>query len=125
MKYLHTRFFISLFSVTALAIAQTFVLKYIVPQIITQYWPLLILFFVIMNVIIYFMTAKVKSKNDINKTTHFHMLTTILKLVVCLAIVATYSIMFSESAKAFVVSFLVYYLCYTLFETFVKIKINN
>ncbi len=125
MKYLHTRFFISLFSVTALAIALTFVLKYIAPQIITPYWPLLILFFVIMNVIIYFMTAKVKSKNDINKTTHFHMLTTILKLVVCLAIVATYSIMFSESAKAFVVSFLVYYLCYTLFETFVKIKINN
>lgn len=125
MKYLHTKFFISLFCVTALATALTFVLKYIVPQIITPYWPLLILFFVIMNVIIYFMTAKVKSKNDINKTTHFHMLTTILKLVVCLAIVATYSIMFSESAKAFVVSFLVYYLCYTLFETFVKIKINN
>ena len=125
MKYLHTKFFISLFCVTALAIALTFVLKYIVPQIITPYWPLLILFFVIMNVIIYFMTAKVKSKNNINKTTHFHMLTTILKLVVCLAIVATYSIMFSESAKAFVVSFLVYYLCYTLFETFVKIKINN
>ena len=125
MKYQHTKFFISLFCVTALATALTFVLKYIVPQIITPYWPGLILFFVIMNVIIYFMTAKVKSKNDINKTTHFHMLTTILKLVVCLVIIATYSIMFSESAKAFVVSFLVYYLCYTLFETFVKIKINN
>ena len=71
------------------------------------------------------MTIKVKSKNDINKTTHFHMLVTIMKLVVYLAIVATYAIMFSENAKAFIISFLLYYLCFTFFETFVKIKINN
>lgn len=70
------------------------------------------------------MTIKVKSKNDINKTTNFHMITTITKLFVCLAIVATYAIMFSEDAKAFVMSFLVYYLCFTFFETLVKVKIN-
>ncbi len=71
------------------------------------------------------MTIKVKSKNDVNKTTHFHMLVTIVKLIAYLAIVATYAIMFSEDSKAFVVSFLLYYLCFTIFETFVKIKINN
>ena len=125
MKYRHTTFFISLFCITALTTMLTFVLKHIIPQVIISFWPLLILFFAIVNIAIYFMTIKVKSKNDINKTTHFHMLVTIMKLVVYLAIVATYAIMFSENAKAFIISFLLYYLCFTFFETFVKLKINN
>jgi hypothetical protein len=71
------------------------------------------------------MTLKVKSKNDINKTTHFHMIVTVVKLIAYLAIIATYMIKFPDDAKAFVVTFLMYYLCFTFFETFVKIKINN
>ena len=125
MKCKHTKFFISLLCVTALVTALTFILKNTIPQTITPFWPLLILFFDTINVIVYFMTIKVKSKNDINKTTHFHMLITIMKLIVYLAIVATYAIKFSEDSKAFIISFLLYYLCFTFFETFVKIKINN
>ena len=125
MKYKHTKFFISLLCVTALVTALTFILKNTIPQTITPFWPLLILFFDAINVIVYFMTIKVKSKNDINKTTHFHMLITIMKLIVYLAIVATYAIKFSEDSKAFIISFLLYYLCFTFFETFVKLKINN
>ena len=125
MKYKHTKFFISLLCVTALVTALTFILKNTIPQTITPFWPLLILFFDTINVIVYFMTIKVKSKNDINKTTHFHMLVTIVKLIVYLAIVATYAIMFSDDSKTFIISFLLYYLCFTFFETFVKLKINN
>lgn len=125
MKNNHTKFFISLFCVVALTTALTFVFKHIIPQTIISFWPLLILFFAIVNIAIYFMTIKVKSKNDINKATHFHMLVTIMKLIVYLAIVATYAIIFPADAKAFIVSFLLYYLCFTFFETFVKIKINN
>lgn len=125
MKCKHTKFFISLLCVTALVTALTFILKNTIPQTITPFWPLLILFFDAINVIVYFMTIKVKSKNDINKTTHFHMLITIMKLIVYLAIVATYAIKFSEDSKAFIISFLLYYLCFTFFETFVKLKINN
>ena len=125
MKCKHTKFFISLLCVTALVTALTFILKNTIPQTITLFWPLLILFFDAINVIVYFMTIKVKSKNDINKTTHFHMLITIMKLIVYLAIVATYAIKFSEDSKAFIISFLLYYLCFTFFETFVKLKINN
>ena len=125
MKSRHTIFFISLFSVVVLTIALSFALKNIAPQMISSLWPFMILFFTIENILIYFMTIKVKNKNDINKTTNFHMITTIAKLFVCLAIIATYAIMFSEDAKAFIMSFLVYYLCFTFFETFVKIKINN
>lgn len=125
MKPKHSIFFVSLLCVIALTTALTFALKYFIPQIITSLWPFIILFFAIENVIMYFMTIKVKSKNDVHKMTNFHMLTTIARLIVCLAITAIYAIMSPASAKAFVVSFLVYYLCFTIFETFVKIKINN
>lgn len=125
MKSKHSIFFVSLLCVVALATALTFALKQFIPQIITSLWPFIILFFTLENVIIYFMTIKVRSKNDIHKMTNFHMLTTITRLIVCLAIIAIYAIMIPASAKAFVVSFLVYYLCFTVFETFVKIKINN
>ena len=125
MKPKHSIFFVSLLCVIALTTALTFALKYFIPQIITSLWPFIILFFAIENVIMYFMTIKVKSKNDVHKMTNFHMLTTIARLIVCLAIIAIYAIMSPASAKTFVVSFLVYYLCFTIFETFVKIKINN
>ena len=125
MKSKHSKFLVSLLCVVTLATALTFALKQFIPQIITSLWPFIILFFTIENVIIYFMTIKVKSKNDVHKMTNFHMLTTIARLIVCLAIIVAYAIIFPASAKAFVVSFLVYYLCFTVFETFVKIKINN
>ena len=125
MKSKHSKFFISLFCIVALTSTLTFALKHFVPQLITPHWPLIISFFAIINIIIYFMTIKVKSKNDVNKITHFHTLVTVIKLLVYLAIIATYMIMFSEDAKAFVTTFLMCYLCFTFFETFVKIKINN
>ena len=125
MKSKHSVFFLSLSCVVALITMLTLILKNTTPQIITPSWPLLLLFFTVTNILIYFMAVKVKSKNDINKMTNFQMLVTIVKLVVCLAIIATYSIMFTETARAFVILFLVYYLCFTFFETFVKIKINN
>jgi hypothetical protein len=125
MKYQHTRFFVSLFCIVALTIALTFVLNHIVPQIITPYWSLIISFFAIVNIIIYFISIKVKSKNDVNKMTYFHMIETVVKLLVYLVIIAIYAIKFSDDAKSFVISFLLYYLCFTFFETFVKIKINN
>jgi predicted neutral ceramidase superfamily lipid hydrolase len=125
MESRHSKFFISLICVIALTVALTFALKCFAPQTITAFWPLIILFFAAVNVVMHFMTLKVKSKNDINKTTHFHMIVTVVKLIAYLAIIATYMIKFPDDAKAFVVTFLMYYLCFTFFETFVKIKINN
>lgn len=76
MKSKHTIFFIFLFCIVVLATILSIVLKHIVPQIITPLWPLLILFFAIVNIIIYFINIRVKNKNDISKLTNFHMLVT-------------------------------------------------
>ena len=74
------------------------------------------------------MTMKVKAKNDMGKFTNFYMGTTIVKLVTYLAVLLSYILIFPEDKKAFVFTFLAYYLCFTFFETYIlakKQKLNN
>lgn len=125
MKSKHNIFFISLFCVAAIAAGLTYALKNIISLEVTPYWLLLIVFFVVVNVIIYFLSIRINKRQDISKATHFHMLTTVVKLIVYLVIMAVYAIMFPEDGKAFIITFMIYYLCFTFFETFVKIKINK
>lgn len=125
MKYSHTRFFIVLACVVVFAVLITYLFRQIVPKYVTPYWALQILFFAIVNVVIYFIAVNVRDKNDVGRTTRFSMLVTVVKLISYIAIIAIYSIMFPSDSKAFVISFLAYYLCFSFFETFVKIKINN
>lgn len=125
MKSKNTRFFISLLCVVVFAIALTFVLENIVPHIVTPCWMWQILLFVIINILVYFVGVKIKGKGDAVKTTNFYTITTVTKLFAFLAILLAYALMFTEDAKPFIITFLIYYFCFTIFETFVKIKINN
>ena len=121
----HKRFFVFLSCVVVLTIVLTFLFKQIIPLYVTPFWALQILFFAIVNIIVYFITVKVKSKNDIKKLAQFNMVMTVTKLMVYLAIIAIYSFIFPEDSKPFTISFLAYYLCFSFFETFVKVKIKN
>ena len=56
MKSKHNTFFISLFCVAAIAAGLTYALKNIISLEVTPYWLLLIVFFVVVNVIIYFLS---------------------------------------------------------------------
>ncbi len=125
MKSEYKRFFISLSCVIVFAVALTFLFKSIIPQIVTRFWQWQILFFAIINIAIYFIGVKVKNSGDVVKTTHFYMITTMAKLLVYLAVLFVFALMFTAEAKPFVISFLIYYFCFTIFETFVKIKTNN
>ena len=125
MKSGHKRFYIPLLCVVILTILLTFLLKNTVPQIITPFWMWQILFFAIINVAIYLIGLKVKSSGDVSKTTHLYMVTTVAKLVVYLAVLFAYALMFPDDAKSFIISFMIYYFCFTFFETFIKIKTNN
>ena len=53
------------------------------------------------------------------------MLTTVAKLILYLAVLATYSLMFREDSKAFIITFLIYYLCFTVFETCILVRNKN
>ena len=118
-------FYILLLCLIAATTILTLLLIQIVPQYITPMWPAQIAFFSIICVVVYLLTMKMRNKGNLSKFTNFYMATTIIKLVIYLAVVLTYALLVSEDGKRFVVSFLVYYLCFTLFETYFLTKKNK
>lgn len=115
-------FLIGLVCMIVFTIITTLVLKSFVPQIVTPYWSLLILLFAVVCVTVFFTTMKVKDKNDIRKFTNFYMVLTILKLVVYIAILLLYAVLMPSDSKAFIITFLIYYLCFSIFETYILVK---
>lgn len=125
MKSKNIRFLFFLLVLIVVVSGLTIIIKSSLPQFVTPYWSLLILFFAIVSIVIYFMTMKVKAKNDMGKFTNFYMGTTIVKLVTYLAVLLSYILIFPEDKKAFVFTFLAYYLCFTFFETYILAKSKN
>lgn len=119
------RFFIRLLLLAIAVLGLTLLMKLSMPQFVTSFWWTLILFFVAVNTLVYFLTMKMKSKNDFRKFNNFYMLATVTKLLLYLAIVAAYSFVFKEDSKAFIITFLIYYLCFTVFETLMLVKNRN
>lgn len=116
------KFFVSLLFLIIAVMGLTLLMKLSTPQFVTSFWWVLILFFVAVNILVYLLTMKMKAKNDFRKFNNFYMLTTMIKLLLYLAVVAIYSFVFREDSKAFIVTFLIYYLCFTVFETVVLAK---
>lgn len=125
MKSKDTRFLISLLLFVIALTGLTMMLKNYSPQYVTPYWGLLILFFATVNVTVYFLSMKVSAKKDMSGFANFHIGTTVVKLIIYLAILLTYILIFPEDKKAFVISFLAYYLCFTFFETYFLVKNKN
>ncbi len=115
-------FLIGLLCLIIFIIILTTILQQYVSQIVTQHWPFLILLFTVISVAVFFSTMKMKSKNDLGKFTNFYMGVTILKLVVYLATILIYTIVVPNNAKAFIFTFLIYYLCFSIFETYFLVK---
>ena len=122
MKSKNIRFLFFLLVLIVVVSGLTMIIKSSLPQFVTPYWSLLILFFAIVSIVIYFMTMKVKAKNDMGKFTNFYMGTTIVKLVTYLAVLLSYILIFPEDKKASIITFLAYYLCFSIFETYILTK---
>lgn len=125
MKSKSARFLVLLLSLVVVVAGATMMVGKTLPQYVTPYWSLILLFFAIVNIVIYFMTMKMREKNNMGKFTNFYMLATITKLLVYLAVLLTFILIFPEDKKAFVFTFLAYYLCFTFFETYILTKSKN
>lgn len=122
MKSYSSRFLLILVCLIVAMVVLTLLVENSIPAFVTPYWSLLILFFSIVSIVVYFMTMKIKAKNDFGKFTKFYMGTTVVKLLTYLGIILTYSIMFPDDKKSFIFTFLAYYLCFTIFETYILVK---
>ncbi|MBQ8759883.1 MAG: hypothetical protein IJZ06_00475 [Bacteroidales bacterium] len=112
------RFIIGLLCLIVALIFLTTIVKNAAPHFVTPYWSLLILFFAIVSIVVYLLTMKIRKDNDIHKFTNFYMGATIVKLMIYLAVIVTYVLISKDDAKPFVYTFLAYYLCYSVFETY-------
>ena len=86
-------------------------------SILTVWWPAIVGFFFIVSMVVFYFADKAKKK-DMRKFTNFYMGATVLKMVVYLTIILIYAFTFKEDAKLFAMTFLAYYLVYSVFETY-------
>ena len=110
------RFLMQIGVVGLIMIVLTIFIRRFIPMWITPFWSLLILFFVIICIVMYFLVERVKAR-DMRKFSNFFMAATMIKLVLYLIIILTYSLKFTADAKPFMLTFLAYYLVFTTFET--------
>jgi uncharacterized membrane protein YoaT (DUF817 family) len=122
MKSVKKRFCISLLCLFGILWGLSMMLSVYAPEYITPQWHYLLLLFVVVSVIMFRKAINMRDKNDIYKLTNFHMIATILKLVGYLAIITIYVIKNPEDKIAFVVTFLTYYLCFSVFETYMLVR---
>lgn len=96
-------------------------LKYITPAL-----PYLLLFFFFITLLAYYIIIKASEKKFSSFVTTF-MLTTFLRLMLYIAIMLIYLFLINpEDSVAFIGTFFIYYLLYTIFETvYVLISTKN
>lgn len=90
-------------------------------SLLTIWWPFIVCFFFIVSIVVYFLSERAKKK-DMRKFANFYMVATVIKLVVYLTIIFVYTMNFKEDGKRFAITFLVYYLIYSIFETYKLVK---
>ena len=84
---------------------------------LTVWWPAIVGFFYIVSIVVYFLSVKARQK-DMRRFANFYMGSTVVKMMLYLAIIFLYAINFKEDAKRFAITFLAYYLIYSIFETY-------
>ena len=90
-------------------------------SLLTVWWPFIVCFFFIVSIVVYSLSEKAKKK-DMRKFANFYMAATVVKMVLYLTIIIVYVMNFKEDGKRFAITFLVYYLIYSIFETYKLVK---
>lgn len=85
-------------------------------SMLTKWWPAIVGFFFIVSIVVFLLSEKAKKK-DIRRFTNFYMGATVVKMVLYLTIIFVYVMNFKEDGKRFAITFLAYYLIYSVFET--------
>ena len=84
---------------------------------LTVWWPAIVGFFFIISIVVYLLSERAKKK-DIRKFANFYMAATVVKILLYLSIILVYLMNFKEDGKRFAITFLCYYLIYSVFETY-------
>ena len=91
-------------------------LRTIIPQWITPWWLPLLLFVAVVNGSVFYVVMRAR-RRDPKKFATFFMGTTVVKLVVYFAVILVVAFSNVAMAKSFLITFLIYYIFFTILET--------
>lgn len=109
------RFIIKILAVSVIVAILSFLLYEKFPQWISINWTYLMLFFIIVNLILYKLSEKAKQK-EMKKFSIFFMSATFLKLFLYLCIIILYFLLNKADIIPFLITFFAYYVIFTIIE---------
>jgi len=127
MKYkdLMLRFIKSLIVTTAIIVIIALIFYSLTPSAYyTPVFPYLLAFFIIASVVVYHFMLKAIERRPARFVNSF-MLATMLKLFAYMALMITYALINREEAMAFIVTFFILYVIYTIIEVASLLKVNK
>lgn len=95
---------------------------FLIPEHTNLFQALLIPYFILISAVVHFYLLKSSEKGNPRKFVTGFMGATTLKLLIYLATMLVYVLLYRESALQFVIAFFVFYLIYTVFEVVVFLK---
>ena len=87
-------------------------------------FPFLLAFFIIVSILVFHFMLKAVEKRPAKFVSVF-MLTTMLKLFAYMAVMITYALLIREDARAFIITFFVLYVVYTIVEVTSLLRVNR
>ncbi len=112
------------FGVVVGALVQAF-LKYQFPQYYPNWYEGILLFFLLLESFILLYVESASRKATQRQMLNTYMLTKVVKIFAALIFVGAYKLVVNESMKSFVLIFMIFYLLFLAFESFLFLRIEK
>lgn len=124
MKELLNRFIRNLTLFTAALAISTFSVSYFYAELVTKFWPLLLLLFagITLTLVTLLFSASEKKFSVFSNT---FMLASMLKILILIILIGAYAFKFQADAIRFSVTLLVFYILYLIFEIYWLMKLQR
>lgn len=124
MKELLNRFIRNLVLFTIFMAVLAFTVSYFAPAFITRFWPLLLLLFAGITLILVTLLFSASEKK-FSRFSNTFMIASMLKILILLILIGAYAFKFTEDAIRFSVTLLVFYILYLIFELYWLLKLQR
>ncbi len=103
----------------------TFIVFHFIPkEFYNAEWPYLIVFFYSVTFLVHFVLLK-STEKKFSKFYSSFMLSTTAKLMLYLTVLVVYSLLNKNNAVNFIITFLILYILFTIFEVASAVKLSN
>lgn len=124
MKELLNRFIRNLILYSTAIAVLAFALAYLAPALITRFWPLLLLLFAGITLVLVTLLFSASEKK-FSKFSNTFMVASMLKILLLLILIGGYAFKFPVDAIRFSVTLLIFYILFLIFEMYWLLKLQR